>query len=254
MHPLLNLPLIHHCLNELKDAGVEEAIIVTHPDKKTLENYFADHTDLKNLLSNDGKQELVDELKSIENLPKVTFAYQHEQLGLAHAILSAEKEIAGRDFYVLLPDEIFFASKTDKNPSIELQKQFSKTGNPVISLTEVDEDLVSQYGVADVEKTASSLKINALVEKPKKENAPSNLVSPGRYLMKAEILNHIKNTAARNGEVQFTDSMMMFDILEGVVTSCPRFDGGTVEGFLKANIYAALQDPKLKESILSVLK
>jgi UTP--glucose-1-phosphate uridylyltransferase len=254
MHPLLNKPLIHHCLKELGNAGVEEAIIVTHPDKKSLENYFADHTELKILLSNDKKQNLVDELDSIEDLPKVTFAYQYEQLGLAHALLSAEKEIAGRDFYVLLPDEIFIPKETKQNPCVELREQFLKSGNSVISLLEIDKTLISQYGVADVEKTKNSLIIKTLVEKPKVEDAPSNLMLPGRYLVKNEVLSHMKTIPKRNGEIQFTDAMMELETLEGVVTNCPRFDGGSIEGFLKANIYSAFQIPKLKSSILEMLK
>ena len=118
MHPLLNLPLIHHCLNELKDAGVEEAIIVSHKDKVALENYFKDHSELKTLLEKDGKTDLVKELTNVENLPKVTFAYQEEQLGLAHAIHSAKNELNGRDFYVLLPDEIFIPKDISQNPCV----------------------------------------------------------------------------------------------------------------------------------------
>lgn len=254
MHPLLNIPLIHHCLKELKEAEVEEVIIVSHVDKKTLETYFADHSELKNLLASDGKQDLVDKLTEVENLPKVTFAYQHEQLGLAHAIHSAKKEIAGRDFYVLLPDEIFIPKNKAQNPCIELKKSFLETGVSTISLLEVDESLVPNYGVAQVEQTGSAYKVLGLVEKPKIEDAPSNLILPGRYLMKADVLNQIEQTPKRNGEVQFTDSMMQLEDLHGVVTSCPRFDGGSVLGFLKANIYAAFQDPDLKPEMESFIK
>jgi len=256
MHPLLNTPLIHHCLNELKDADVEEVIIVSHVEKKTLETYFEDHSELKKLLSSDGKTDLVERLNEIERLPKVTFAYQDEQLGLAHAIYSAKKEIAERDFYVLLPDEIFIPKDKSQNPCIELKKSFLKTGVSTISLLEVEESQVPNYGVAKIEKTQNEkcFKVLGLIEKPKLEEAPSNLILPGRYLMKAEILDQIEKTAKRNGEVQFTDSMMQLSKLNGVVTECPRFDGGSVLGFLKANIYAALQNPDLKPEIESFIK
>jgi UTP--glucose-1-phosphate uridylyltransferase len=256
MHPLLNIPLIHHCLKELKEAEVEEVIIVSHIDKKTLENYFSDHSALKKLLQTDGKDDLVERLNEIEGLPRVTFAYQDEQLGLAHAIYSAKKEIAGRDFYVLLPDEIFIPDSKDQNPCVELKKSFLKTGVSTISLLEVDESMVSQYGVAKIENLegSSCLKVLGLVEKPKLKDAPSNLILPGRYLMKADVLKQIENTPERNGEVQFTDSMMQLDSLNGVITKCTRFDGGSVLGFLKANIYAALKDPDLKPEIETFLK
>jgi len=254
MHPLLNIPLIHHCLKELKEAEVEEVIIVSHVDKVTLETYFGDHSGLKELLIKDKKQDLVERLNEVEDLPKVTFAYQDEQLGLAHAIHSAKKEIAGRDFYVLLPDEIFIPKDQDQNPCIELKKSFLKTGTSTISLLEVDENLVPNYGVAKVEKTNDAYKVLGLVEKPKIEDAPSNLILPGRYLMKADVLKQIEQTPKRNGEVQFTDSMMQLENLNGVVTSCPRFDGGSVLGFLKANIYAAFQDPDLKPEMESFIK
>ncbi len=249
MHPLLNLPLIHHCLSELKEAGVEEAIIVTHKDKVSLEAYFKDHSELKALLQADKKDDLVQELVKIENLPKVTFAYQEEQLGLAHAVYSAKEQIAGRDFYLLLPDEIFLPSAPSQNPCVELKKEFENSGTSVVSLLEIDPVLTSQYGVVKVETSGSSLKVLDIVEKPKQGEAPSNLILPGRYAFKAEILEHIENTALKNGEVQLTDSMILMSKESGLnafVTSCPRFDGGTVLGFLKANIHAAMQDEKLK--------
>lgn len=249
VHPLLNLPLIHHCLNELKDAGVEEAIIVTHKDKTSLENYFKDHSELKTLLQNDKKEALVQELTNIENLPKVTFAYQEEQLGLAHAVYSAKKEINNRDFYLLLPDEIFLPKDLSQNPCVELKTEFEKTGTSAISLLEVERNLVSQYGVAKLENNND---ITEVVEKPKLEDAPSNLILPGRYAFKNEILNYIEKTPEKNGEVQLTDSMILMskDLgLKGVVTKCPRFDGGSVLGFLKANIYAAMQDENLRDSL-----
>ncbi len=252
MHPLLNLPLMHHCLNELKNAGVEEAIIVSHKDKVALENYFKDHSELKNLLADDGKQGLVQELTNIENLPKVTFAYQKEQLGLAHAIHSAKEQINGRDFYVLLPDEIFLPSDISQNPCVELKNEFKKTGQNTISLLEIDPSLVYQYGVAKTENLNGSLTISEIVEKPKVEDAPSNLILPGRYAFRNEILNYIENTPKKNGEVQLTDSMILMGKdhgLTGVATKCPRFDGGSVLGFLKANIYAAMQDEKLKSDL-----
>ncbi|MGH1467274.1 MAG: UTP--glucose-1-phosphate uridylyltransferase [Bdellovibrionales bacterium] len=256
MHPLLNLPLIHHCLIELKNAGVEEAIIVSHKDKVALENYFKDHSELKTLLENDGKTNLVQELTNIENLPKVTFAYQEEQLGLAHAIYSAKEQINGRDFYVLLPDEIFIPSNLSQNPCVELKKEFEKTGANTISLLKVDPSLVYQYGVARTEETNGSLKISEIVEKPKVEEAPSNLILPGRYAFKNEILSYIEKTPKKNGEIQLTDSMILMGKdhgLTGVATKCPRFDGGSILGFLKANIYAAMQDEKLKTELDSFL-
>ncbi len=257
MLPLLNLPLIHHCLNELKNAGVTEAIIISHKDKVALKNYFKDHSELKNLLKKDRKTHLVQELKNIEQLPKVTFTYQEEQLGLAHAILSAEKNLKDRDFYVLLPDEIFLPSDLSQNPCIELKKEFEKTGSNVVSLLQVDSSLVCQYGVAKTKETNGSLNISKIIEKPKLKNAPSNLILPGRYIFKNKILKYIKESPKKNGEIQLTDSISLMakdHSLTGVITKCPRFDGGSVLGLLKANIHAALKDNNLSTDLKKFIK
>ncbi len=257
MLPLLNLPLIHHCLNELKNAGVKEAIIVSHKDKVTLKNYFKEHSELKNLLKKNKQPSLVEELKNIEQLPKVTLVYQEEQLGLAHAILAAKKEIKDRDFYVLLPDEIFFPQDLSQNPCIELKKEFEKTGANAISLLKADSSVVSQYGVAETKKANGSLNILKIVEKPKIKNAPSNLILPGRYIFKNKILKYIEQSPKKNEEVQLTDSMILMAKdhgLTGVITQCPRFDGGSVLGFLKANIYAGLKDNKLSADLKKFIK
>lgn len=256
MHPLLNKPLIHHCLKELADAGVKKAIIISHPEKKTLENYFDDHGDLKKIVEN--KPALVKELESIENLPSVSFVYQREQLGLAHAVLCAKEAIQEQDFYLLLPDEIFLPESKEQNPCVELKESFEKHGQSVISLLKVDKSEVHKYGVADLETTADNqFKIKDLVEKPKTEEAPSQFILPGRYLFKNDILEKIERTPKRNGEVQLTDSIVLQSQETGVFaleTKCKRFDGGSVLGFLKANIYAGLKDAEIAKDLKAFLQ
>ena len=257
LHPLLNKPLIHCCLEELKAAGVKEAIIVTHPDKTTLEKYFSNHDELKSLLQKDNKNTLVKTLESIEELPKVTFVNQLEQKGLAHAIHCAKEAINGRDFFVLLPDEIFIAQTNELNPCVELLESFKKNGLSAISLLEVDKSLVSSYGVAKIESENNQSKIVDVVEKPSVEKAPSNLILPGRYLFKNEILSLIESTQPKNGEVQLTDAIVTMAKDSGVsavTTKSMRFDGGSVLGFLKANITAGLMDSEIGEELKSFLK
>ncbi len=259
MHPLLNVPLIHHCIEELAQAGVEKVIIVSHKSKTGLNKYFEDHLDLKDLLKKDGKTELVNRLESIENFPEVVFSYQEEQLGLAHAIYSAKDEIKKDDFFVLLPDEIFIPSKKEENPSLELLNLFNQTKKSCITLLEVPKEKVSSYGVAKIKETESnSLKVIDVIEKPKIEEAPSNLILPGRYLLSNKILDIISKTKpSKNGEVYLTDSLITLsqtDDLYGHVTKTPRFDGGSVVGFLKANLYKAMQDKNLKSEILELFQ
>lgn len=264
LHPLLNTPLLHHSLKELKEAGVKEVIIVNHPDKKGLNRYFESHSELKKHVSKNS--DLVKALDSIDDLPKVTFVYQTEQKGLAHAISCAESVLNGRDFFVLLPDEIFFKDSKDKNPSEVLLESFKDSRNSCVSLLEVPKDKVSSYGVVKFNKKSSSnesdslskVEITDIIEKPKVSEAPSNLILPGRYLFKNKILECIRKTPLdKNGEVKLTDSMVLLskeEPLIGIVTDCPRFDGGSVLGFLKANVFAALRDPKLSKDFESYLK
>lgn len=255
LHPLLNRPLLHHSMEELKEAGVKEVIIVNHPEKTGLNKYFEPHDELISVVSS--KPELVEALESVEALPKMTMVYQTEQKGLAHAISCATEAINGRNFFVLLPDEIFIPNSLDENPCLTLADNYKKYGTSVISLLEVPKDQVSSYGVAKFENIEGQIRILDLVEKPKVEDAPSNLILPGRYLFDNAILNWIKKTPERNGEVQLTDAMVSMSKeqgLNGLITTCPRFDGGSVLGFLKANVFAALKDEELSKDFEKFLK
>lgn len=258
MLPLLNTPLIHHCIEELIEAGVEKIIIVSHKDKIGLSKYFEDHSELKALLKKDGKTELVSHLESIEKFPEVIFAYQEEQLGLAHAIYSAKDVIGEDDFFVLLPDEIFIPNSIEGNPCLQLLSLFDKTKKSVISLIEVDKSKVSSYGVAKVEETSEGLKVLDIIEKPKLEDAPSNYILPGRYLLSNEILNIISKTKpSKNGEVYLTDALISLSKSKGLfgfLTKTRRFDGGSVSGFLQANLYKAMKDENLKKDLMKVIK
>ena len=250
LHPLLSKPLLHHSMEELKEAGVKEIILVNHPEKKGLNKYFEPHDELKSVVSS--KPELLEALDSVEALPKMTMVYQNEQKGLAHAISCATEAINGRNFFVLLPDEIFIPQTLNENPSKALAESYKESGTSVISLLEVPKDQVSSYGVAKFEDNDGQIKIVDLVEKPKIEDAPSNLILPGRYLFDNKILDWIQKTPERNGEVQLTDAMVSMSKeqgLNGLITDCPRFDGGSVLGFLKANIFAGLKDDKISSDL-----
>ena len=254
LHPLLNRPLLHHSMEELMNAGVKEVILVSHPEKKGLNKYFDSHDELKSAVAE--KIELVKALESIEALPKVTMVYQKEQKGLAHAISCAKEKIKDRDFFVLLPDEIFIPQALAENPSKALAENFKQFGKSVVSLLEVPKEQVSSYGVAKFEKQGDQLKILDLVEKPKVFEAPSHLILPGRYLFNNAILDWIEKTPAKDGEVQLTDAMVSLSKaqgLNGLITKCPRFDGGSVVGLLKANVFAALKDEKLSKEFKSFL-
>lgn len=249
MHPLLNLPLVHHCSLELQAAGVEKIVLVIHPEKETLKKYFNTDEALSTHLMELGKTELANRVKGVNKLPKVEFAYQTEQKGLAHAVACAKDSVGSDDFFLLLPDEIFIPHEASQNPCVELLELYKKTEKSTVTLLEVPKDKVSSYGVIAGENKETHYEISGIIEKPAVSEAPSNLILPGRYLFKNSIFTYIEGTQpSKNGEVQLTDAMEKLAHSEGLLgkpTSCPRFDGGSVLGFLKANIYAGLKDPEL---------
>ncbi len=258
MLPLVNRPIISYGVEEAVASGCGEIIMITGRAKRSIENYFDRSFELEYLLKARGKEDLYNMIIKISDMAEILFIRQREPLGLGHAVLCSEPVCKNEYFAVALPDDVFV---NDANPVLsQLIHVHEKMGGSVIALEEVDNENISRYGVAksQFEVEPGIHKIIDMVEKPKAEDAPSNLAIMGRYVLSPTIFELLsKQQAGSGGEIQLTDALKTLCTQEpvwGVVYKGRRFDCGTQKGWLSANVQLALEDKELRGVILDIVK
>ncbi|MGC8753526.1 MAG: UTP--glucose-1-phosphate uridylyltransferase GalU [Thermosulfidibacteraceae bacterium] len=256
MLPILNKPIIEWTIKEAVDSGIETAIMITSKYKSAIENYFDSFTELEETLKSQNKLELLEEIKSIEEMVKLVSIRQRKTLGLGHAVLCSKIAVGSDDFVVVLPDDVIFGEKPVIRQLIEV---YEETKNPVIAIKEVPWEDVKSYGIVKVREVSCRLYIvEDLIEKPQKEEAPSNLAIIGRYILTNDIFDKLEKTPpGKNGEIQLTDALKMLikdrPIYAYKFEGC-HFDCGQKLGFILANLFIALRDKELREPILNFLR
>ncbi|MBR0254187.1 MAG: UTP--glucose-1-phosphate uridylyltransferase GalU [Synergistaceae bacterium] len=258
MLPLVNRPIISYGVEEALSSGCDEIVMITGRAKKSIEDYFDRSFELEELLKSRGKTELYEMMLKISNMADILFIRQREPLGLGHAVLCAEPVCKNEFFGVALPDDVFI--NKDAPILSQLIKVHEKLGGTVIALEEVAPEKVSRYGIVQTQFSIENgiYKISDMIEKPKNEEAPSNLAIMGRYVLSPSIFPILKEQkAGAGGEIQLTDALKTLADQEpvwGVVYKGRRFDCGTQTGWLSANIQLALNDPELRDVVLEVVK
>ena len=257
--PVLNQPIIQYVVEEAISAGIKEIILITRSGKEAIENHFDINYELEHILETKGKKRI---LKSVKNLipknVKISSVRQEDALGLGHAIHCAKHLINGDPFAVLLPDEILL-EKHKSRDFIEMLKFFEKRGKGQILVERVPRNLVSSYGIVDLNKKPlrplTSSPIYEFVEKPKINNSPSNLRIVGRYILPYEIMPILfRIKKGKDGEIQLTDALDIYVKknpagLEAFLSNSQIFDCGSMEGFLSANIAFASRNKELKKNL-----
>ncbi|MCF0248295.1 MAG: UTP--glucose-1-phosphate uridylyltransferase [Synergistes sp.] len=256
MLPLVDRPVIHHGVDEAVASGCSEVVFVTGRGKGSIQRYFAPSKSLVNLLRKRGKDDLAEIVDSIHNLAEFHYAMQEKPLGLGHAVLCAEEFCKDDFFGLLLPDDVMIS---EPPVILQLDAVRKKYGSSVLCLEEVDENDVSRYGIVDAEEVEPGIyRVKGLVEKPKREDAPSNLAIMGRYLLSPSIFSHLKKIRrGAGGEYQLTDaisSMLEEEPVYAMIYKGRRLDCGVKEGWIKATVTLALEDPELRSVVLEALK
>ena len=236
--PIVDKPLIQYAVEEAIAAGIDTLIFVTGRNKRAIEDHFDVNKELELALHSKGKNEQVEMVRNIVP-PHVEciFVRQAEQLGLGHAVLCAERAVAGEPFAVLLADDFL----TDYAPGVtaDLVYAFEKTGTSQLSVMPVDEANISQYGV--IIPSSDGHGVLGVVEKPRQDEAPSNLASIGRYILTSDIFNSLRTLpAGSGGEIQLADALNLHaqeGLLEAIKLKGKRFDCGSVGGFISASAY-----------------
>ncbi|MGD9916453.1 MAG: UTP--glucose-1-phosphate uridylyltransferase GalU [Paenirhodobacter sp.] len=248
---LVDKPLIQYAIDEARAAGIKEFIFVTSRGKSALEDYFDDAPELEASLRKKGKTELLEMLKTT-NMDSGAIAYvrQNRPLGLGHAVWCARKLVANEPFAVILTDDVIAAEK----PCLaQMMDAYNETGGNVVAAMEVPQERTSSYGILDIaEDMGSMVRVKGMVEKPKAEEAPSNLAVIGRYILTPQIMQNLnKKKEGAGGEIQLTDA-----IAEEIEKGNPvygfrfrgqRYDCGSKAGFLQATVAFGLARDDLRE-------
>lgn len=254
---LVDKPLIQYGIDEARDAGIEEFIFVTSRGKGALEDYFDSAPQLEQSLKAKGKDELLEILtKSTMDSGEIAYVRQREALGLGHAVWCARRLIADEPFAVILTDDVIASEKPVLKQMVDAHEN---TGGNIVAAMEVAPNKASSYGLLDIKEDMGSLvSVRGMVEKPKPEDAPSNLAVIGRYILTPQILNNL-DTQERGvgGEIQLTDAIAKeienSDNVYGFRFEGERYDCGSKAGFLQATVAYGLSHGDLSEEFMDFL-
>ena len=256
MIPVLNEPAIQFSVREAADAGIEHIVFVISRGQEATNDYFKPVPALEDALEQRGNTELLNAMRDISSMIETSFVYQDEQLGLGHAVLMAKDEIGDEPFAVFLPDDIIWA---DSPPIGDMIKVFSEQKSSVIAVKQVPDEAIPNLGVIDPEPLNDKVyRIKGMVEKPRLEDAPSNLAIVGRYVLTPEVFNALEQAPpGAIGEIQLTDAIEAVRAEQGAYAYeivADHFDVGTPLGMLKASVYAALKRDDMARELKAWLK
>ncbi len=255
MLPIVDKPTLQYIIEEAVESGIEEILIITGRNKKSIEDHFDKSVELELELQSKGKKELLEEVRRISDMVNIHYIRQKEPKGLGHAIYCAKSFIGKEPFAVLLGDDIVFSKKPCLKQMIEVYNAYKTS---VLGVQEVSEEDVFKYGIVDGKHIEDRVyKVKGLVEKPAVGEAPSKVAILGRYIINPAIFEILKNTKpGKGGEIQLTDALKELcktEAMYAYIFEGRRYDVGDKLGFLEATVEFALRRPDLREDFLQYL-
>ncbi len=256
MLPLVDKPIIQYGVEEAVASGVENIIIVTGRGKNAIEDHFDVSIELETFLEARGKADLIEEIRKVSAMMNVSYVRQGEPLGLGHAVLVTRPLVGDEPFAVILADDVIDATPPALRQMIDV---FDEVKDPVILVERVPPEDVSAYGVIAYETVRPGVyRVTDLVEKPPRDQAPSDLAIIGRYILTPDIFDALEATRGdRMGEIQLTNGLKRL-LQTRPIYACEvvgvRHDTGNKLGFLKAVVYFALRRPDLAGPFTEFLK
>lgn len=256
MLPLIDKPLVQYVVEEAVAAGITQIIFVTGRTKRTIEDHFDLSPELETHLEEKGKDVTLQEVREIADLVDIYYVRQKKALGLGHAILCARDFIGNEPFAVLLGDDIIDSDKPCLKQLLEVYEQYHGS---VLALEQVPMEQISSYGCVAAEQVGDRVvAVTDMVEKPKQEEAPSNLAIIGRYVLSPAIFPLLeRQEPGRGGEIQLTDAIKRLSQAEkvyGCLFEGLRHDCGDKLGFLKATVDLALKREEFREPFAAYLR
>ena len=255
MLPVASKPLIQYAFEEAVKAGIEQFIFITGRNKSAINNHFDYSYELQEELSKNEKNLELELTRGWLPEPgKIVFLRQQKPLGLGHAIMCAKDIVGDEPCAVILADEMLKCKGGFLKQMIDYYNEY---GGNVIGVSRVEREDVRKYGIVVPEYKGNQILVRGMVEKPLPEDAPSNLAIVGRYILQPEIFNALSTTVTgKNNEIQLTDamqSMVRTNNFYALNFEGPRFDCGSQEGFLEANISYSLDNKSIAEEVLKIL-
>jgi UTP--glucose-1-phosphate uridylyltransferase len=258
MLPLIDKPIIQYGVEEALHSGCDQIIMVTGRGKSAIEDHFDTSYELERMLEDRGKTDLLKIVQQISDMIHIAYVRQKEALGLGHAVLMAAELVGDEPFAVILPDDVIDAPVPCLKQMIEV---YNGTGCSVLATQVVEGSAISAYGVLDAKPVAGCdrlFEVRDLVEKPKFEDAPSNLAIIGRYILTPAIFEMLSSiTPGSGGELQLTDglrALLKKEKIYGFTFEGKRHDAGDKLGFLRATVEFALKRDDLGEDFRAYLK
>jgi UTP--glucose-1-phosphate uridylyltransferase len=256
MLPIVDKPAIQYIIEEAVLSGVEEILIITGRNKRAIEDHFDRSIELELLLSRQGKDDLLRQVRDIADI-HIHYVRQKEALGLGHAIFCAGQFVGDQPFAVMLGDDVV----DGETPCLrQLLDVYGERGGSVLGVQQVPDAAVVNYGIVKPgRRLADKLwRVDGLAEKPAVAEKPSNLAVLGRYIIQPEIFSLLEKTRpGRGGEIQLTDALAVLAERKSVLAcefSGRRYDIGDKEGFLEATVDFALKKPELRADFLRYLR
>ena len=264
--PILEKPMLQYVVEEAVEAGIDEVIIVTARGKESIAAYFQPRPELEERLAENGDADLLEKIRHASNLVQASFVIQEQPLGLGHAVLTAREAVGDEQFVVILPDDIVAHTPGVIAQMLQVAEQFDSGAADgkfagIVAVEQMPWEVIHNYGVVDAEPSPEqprTHKVRRLVEKPPREEAPSNLTIVGRYILPPEIFDCLERTPpGAKGEIQLTDGIGL--LLESRDVYAyeflgSRYDGGSPLGLLRASLEFALAREDTAEATRSLLK
>lgn len=257
--PVADLPTIHYIVEEAVAAGIDHIVLITSRQMRAVEDYFDENPELSNVLASKGNDAMLARLRQIETMARFSYVRQPTPRGLGHAVLMARDIIGNEPFAVMLGDDLM-VSETDRSCIGQLIDVFQQSGgNSVLTAMRVPESDVSRYGIIAGSPVAERvLRIQGLVEKPPRDQAPSNLAVVGRYVLTPEIFDILEKTTPGHGnEIQLTDALQVLlqsQPMYAYEFGGKRYDTGDTVGWLTTSIDFALRRPDLAPGVRAYLR
>ena len=256
MLPIVDKPLIQYAVEEAVEAGCTEMVFITGRNKRSIEDHFDKAYELETELELRQKDKLLEHVRDILP-PNITCMYirQTEALGLGHAVLCAQAAVGNEPFAVILADDLIDAPKGALKQMVDV---YNQSGNSVLGVETIDPSQTGSYGIVEVEQLKNYQRIINIVEKPKPEEAPSNLAVVGRYILTPRIFDLLTNLPRGAGnEIQLTDGIARLLDHEFALAHAfdgKRYDCGSKLGYLEATVAYGLKHPETGEQFKELLK
>ena len=256
MLPIVDTPVIQYVVEEAVASGITDILMVIGKGKRSIEEHFDRSFQLEAQLIQQGKETELQTIRKISELADIHFVWQKELKGLGDAVNCARLHVANKPFAVLLGDTLI---SSNSPATKQLMQVFDHYQRPVVLLEEIDQTKVSRYGVIGGKEIGNGLyRINKLIEKPKPEEAPSNLVVAGRYVFTADIFDYIDRVEpSKDSEIQLTDAMRLMladQTIYGLRLDGKRHDVGSKQGFIETNIEFALKREDISKELKKYIK